>query len=239
MDLVILYRKGSVLLFSFLQGDFLLILARIAGLLVAIPLHEVSHAFVSDKLGDHTARDLGRLTLNPIKHFDVMGFVCMMIIGVGWAKPVPINPAFYKNPRRGMAITAVAGPLSNFLLAYVGMVFYKTLSYSAEITSASTAAALIGIATFFFYFCILNLNLTMFNLLPIPPLDGSRVFGLLLPKSMYFKVMGYGRFLMFGVLILVYLGLLQGPLSFLNNLGIQILSYGTFYIDLLFRILVF
>ncbi len=228
-------------MFSFLQSDFLLVLARIAGLLLAIPFHEVSHALVSDKLGDHTARDLGRLNLNPIKHFDMMGFLCMMLIGVGWAKPVPINPSFYKNPRKGMALTAIAGPLSNFLLAYVAFAFYKTFTYSADLLlqNNSVTQILLTIATFLFYFSILNLNLTMFNMLPIPPLDGSRVFGLLLPKSMYFKVMGYGRYLMFAVLILVYLGVLQGPLSFLNNLGVQILYYGTIYIDLLFRIFAF
>ncbi len=220
-------------MFSFLQGDFLLILARVAGLLLAIPFHEVSHALVSDKLGDHTARSLGRLTLNPVKHFDVMGFLCMMIIGVGWAKPVPVNPSYYKDPRRGMALTAIAGPLSNFLLAYVAMLFYKILYYSSGLFSATAAEVILGTSTFFFYFSLLNLSLTMFNLLPIPPLDGSRIFGLLLPKSMYFKAMSYGRYFMFAVLILVFLGLLDGPLSFLNNLGIQILSFGTLYIDLL------
>ncbi len=226
-------------MFSFLQGDFTLLLARVAGLLLAIPFHEVSHALISDKLGDHTARDLGRLSLNPLKHFDVMGFLSMMIIGIGWAKPVPVNPNLYKDPRRGMALTALAGPLSNFLLAYISFIFYKTFYYFGNFftLSTDTTSFILSLSTFFFYFSILNLNLTMFNLLPIPPLDGSRIFGLLLPKSLYFKVMGYGRYMMFAVLILVFLGLLQAPLSFLNNLGIQVLSYGTIYLDILFRFL--
>lgn len=186
------------------------LLARIIGLLVAIPFHEVAHGFISDKLGDHTARDMGRLTMNPIKHLDIMGLISMLVIGVGWAKPVPVNPGAYKNPKKGMAITAAAGPLSNLLLAFATVVIYKLFYYVGFGFLVASGAAAIPmwfsvLAMIFQYFILININLALFNLLPIPPLDGSRIFSLFLPQNIYFKIMKYERYVMFALLIVVFI----------------------------------
>ena len=123
--------KGEAALEKFFTQDNLMLLARVLALCVAIPFHELAHAFVSDKLGDHTARDAGRITLNPLKHIDPLGLLSMLVVGVGWAKPVPVNPGYYKNQKTGMAITALAGPASNVLLAFVSLILYKMVWYTS------------------------------------------------------------------------------------------------------------
>ncbi len=211
-----------------------MVIARILAFATAIPFHEAAHAFVSDKLGDHTARELGRLSLNPLRHLDPFGLLAMLIIGIGWAKPVPVNTAGYKNPRVGMAITALAGPVSNLVLGYICMVLYKLAAYTGQLQAASAADVFGTISTVLLYLVIINLNLAVFNMLPIPPFDGSRVFGLILPEKWYFKVMKYERFIMFGVLLLVWGGLLSKPLSMLNQWVINGMAWATGYVDLLF-----
>lgn len=223
---------------NFFQGGWLMVLARILAFATAIPFHEAAHAFVSDKLGDHTARDLGRLTLNPLKHLDPWGLAAMLLIGIGWAKPVPVNTAGYKNPRVGMAITALAGPLSNLLLAYGSILLYKVVLYGGVAAGATgTAAAVVQAAgTIFFYLTVININLAVFNMLPIPPFDGSRVFGLVLPERLYFKVMRYERVLMFAVLVLVWGGFLSRPLGWLNQWVLGGMDWATGYVDGIFRL---
>ncbi len=213
-----------------------MVLARILAFGTAIPFHEAAHAFVSDKLGDHTARDMGRLTLNPLKHLDPWGLAAMLLIGIGWAKPVPISTAGYKNPRVGMAITALAGPVSNLVLAYVSMMTYKMVLYAALAATGSINGTVEAVGTVLLYLTAININLAVFNMLPIPPFDGSRVFGLVLPERLYFKVMRYERFIMFAVLVLVWGGFLSKPLSWLNQWILQGVDWATGYIDLLFRL---
>lgn len=219
----------------FSSTNLMMLGARLLAFVVCIPFHEAAHAFVSDKLGDHTARDLGRLTLNPLKHLDPWGLLAMLTIGVGWAKPVPVNPNAYKNKRLGMALTAIAGPLSNLLLAYVSMVLYKVTVWG-WITwgSGDFPAAMQVIYNILYYLAIININLAVFNMLPIPPFDGSRVFGLILPERLYFKVMKYERFIMFGVLALLWLGVFSPLLGTLNEWAMKGLDWTTGYIDLLF-----
>ncbi len=188
---------------SLIGTDYTVLLARIFAFLTAIPFHEAAHAFVSDKLGDPTARNLGRLSLNPMKHLDPWGFLAMMTIGIGWAKPVPVNPGYYKDRKVGMAITAAAGPLSNLLLAYVFMILYKVFYFG--LISAGMVNQAQAVGTFFVWVVLININLAVFNMLPIPPFDGSRIFGLVLPSKIYFKIQEYERYIFIGVFALLFL----------------------------------
>jgi Zn-dependent protease len=150
-------------------------------MLISLPVHEFSHAYAAYKLGDDTAKRMGRLTLNPIKHLDPFGAVLMIFTGFGWAKPVPINPNNFRNRKKGFALSALAGPLSNIILAYLAIVIYRLFGLSPS--------GIIGL--FFYYLAILNIGLGVFNLIPVPPLDGSRIFSLILPEKQYFQLMKY------------------------------------------------
>ena len=196
---------------------FLLIVIVGFSLLIAITLHEFSHAMMANRLGDPTAKRLGRLSLNPIRHLDPLGTLMLFLVGFGWGKPVPINPNYFRmNPRRGMAISALAGPLSNFALAAllgvlvrVGVVdwhspwswpFYPFASWDA----GWVAADIIG------YVILLNLILGVFNLIPIPPLDGFNIAVGILPRRQaeaVARLQQYGPLLL---LLLVFLGYFTG-----------------------------
>lgn len=179
--------------------------------LIAIPFHEAAHALVSHWLGDDTALRAGRLSLNPMRHFDPLGALCMLIGGVGWARPVGINPRNYRNPKVGMAVSAAAGPVSNFLLAWLSMILYKVVLYSG------LAGRVSPLAMFLYDMVVMNLSLAVFNLIPVPPFDGSRIVLLFLPERLYFKAMRYERYIMLAVLALVFLGALNVPLSVAVN----------------------
>lgn len=186
-------------------------LLRAIVVLIAIPFHEAAHALVSHWLGDDTALRAGRLSLNPMRHFDPLGALCMLIGGVGWARPVGINPRNYRNPKVGMAISAAAGPVSNFLLAWLFMILYKVVLYSG------LAGRVSPLAMFLYDMVVMNLSLAVFNLIPVPPFDGSRIVLLFLPERLYFKAMRYERYIMLAVLALVFLGALNVPLSVAVN----------------------
>lgn len=179
--------------------------------LLCITLHELSHGYVACRLGDTTAKDAGRLTLNPIKHIDIMGLLMMVVFRFGWAKPVPVNMYRFKNPKQGMALTALAGPACNFLLAGVFLFLYGLLFYPLHTggTVAETVLQLIYTTTTAY----LSLSLAVFNLIPIPPLDGSKVLFSLIPDESYFKLMRYERYGMILLLVLVSTKVLSGPLS--------------------------
>ena len=190
--------------------DNIMLLARVLAFLIAMPVHEWAHAFVSDKLGDRTARELGRLTLNPFKHIDPWGFLSMLLIGVGWAKPVPVNPSAYKNRKAGMAVTAAAGPLSNLLLAFFTMIIYKVYYYGCLLALGPAARGPLPLwmnvsSMVLYYFIYINISLALFNLLPIPPLDGSRVVGLLVPNRFYYAIQRYERYFMIGLMAVLFL----------------------------------
>lgn len=221
-----------------LNGIFSGLISNIPYMILSIPViffslsvHEVSHGFAAYKLGDPTARNLGRLTLNPIKHIDPIGFICMMLFGMGWAKPVPVNSRYFKNPRRDMAITAAAGPLSNLCLAIIFAaimrlimiplenVAIQTIFSSSPDASAETMFLILSIFVILCYIGItLNLALMIFNLIPLPPLDGSRMAYIFLPTNVYFGIMRYERYIMIGFLVLLY-GLnfldIPNPISYL------------------------
>jgi len=197
--------------------------------LIALTVHEVAHGYMAFRLGDPTARNLGRLTLNPLKHLDPIGTLCMILFHFGWARPVPINSRYFKKPRRDMALTAAAGPISNFIMAFFGVLVYAVL-YAVFVNHPAsgnfTAYLQIAALQLLQYFHILNLSLGIFNLIPVPPLDGSRIFLTFLPAKYYFGIMKYERYIQLGLMILLYMGFLSRPLSVL----VSWLSSGMFKI---------
>lgn len=206
------------------QGIYYLIRALVA--LVAIPFHECGHALAAWLLGDDTAKRQGRLSMNPFAHFDLLGTLCMVFAGVGWAKPVSTDPRNFKNPKWGMALTALAGPAANILLAYVGMVAWKLMYYWAPVNDAT-----IYIAMFLQYLVLMNVSLAVFNLIPVPPLDGSRILLVVLPQRIYFQIMRYERVIFVILLAAVWAGVLDGVLGTFNDVVWDLLDLGTGYID--------
>ena len=206
------------------QGIYYLIRAAVT--LVAIPFHEAGHALAAWLLGDDTAKREGRLSLNLFRHFDLLGTLCMIVAGVGWAKPVSTDPRNFKNPKAGMALTALAGPAANLLLAYLGMVGWKLLYYWAPATPAAYLAA-----RFCQYLVYMDIGLAVFNLIPVPPLDGSRILLAVLPPRLYFGAMRYEKAILIVLLAAVWSGFLDAPLGVMNDVVWDLLDLGTGYID--------
>lgn len=169
--------------------------------LLCIVFHEVSHGIVAYWLGDPTAKQARRLTLNPIHHLDVIGLLSMIIFGFGWAKPVPVNPYYFKNRKQGMSLVALAGPLSNFLFAIVSLLLVRLLVL-IPITSQLAFSILQGLVNFLMILSILNVGLAVFNLIPISPLDGSKILISVLPDHIYNKILQFERY---GFLVLILL----------------------------------
>lgn len=187
------------------------LLLCIPAALIALTVHEYFHGFVAYHLGDPTAHSLGRLSLNPLKHLDPLGSILMILFGFGWAKPVPINPRYFKDARKGMALVAAAGPLSNLLLAFIGALLYRlTLMLLSVAHSEFAINFVLLLATFFLVFHLLNLSLCVFNLIPLPPLDGSRIFYVFLPSRLYFGIMKYERIIQIVLMVALWLGAFTG-----------------------------
>lgn len=184
--------------------------------LLAIIFHEISHGYVAYLLGDRTAKNSGRLTLNPIQHMDVLGLLCMILFGFGWAKPVPVNPYFFKNRKLGMALVSIAGPISNLLMAVLSMSVILAISL-LEIENQMLIHALNVVLEFFLVFAILNIGLAVFNLIPIPPLDGSKILFSLLPRRAYGFILKYERWGMLLLLVLVNVPFFTAFLTYLRE----------------------
>ena len=185
----------------------------------SLTIHELSHGLAALALGDPTAKQRGRLTLNPLKHLNPIGTVMMLLFGFGYAEPVPINPNYFKHRKLGMALTALAGPFSNLILSFLAAIGIALIS-GIEVTSSTiyyTSTASLLLYTFFYYMHMMNLYLAVFNLIPVPPLDGSRILFIFLPADKYFAVMKYERYIMMGLIALLYIGVLDGPLSFITR----------------------
>ena len=186
---------------------------------VILAIHEFSHAWVANLLGDPTAKNQGRMTLNPIKHLDPIGAICMVVFHFGWAKPVPIDLTNFKKPKRDFAITSLAGPLSNLLGALFSALGYLIL-YACVKDIAFTSRFSYNMAFYGLYFLLvfhqINLGFAIFNLLPIPPLDGSRLLYACLPEKAYNAMLRYERKIYYGILIWLLLG------SMLSNMILSI-----------------
>lgn len=178
-------------------GNLQEMLLRIVSVFLCLTVHETCHGLAAYALGDPTAKSMHRLSFNPLRHIDWFGLLMMLVCGFGWAKPVPVDPRYFQNPKRGMAVTAIAGPLSNFLLAVVLMVGASAIYYHAPYSAAWNLLFEFLLST-----AILSIGLGIFNLIPIPPLDGSKVLGALLPDHAYFTLMRYERY---GMLVLILL----------------------------------
>ncbi len=189
----------------------------ILAMLICIVLHECAHGFAAYRLGDPTAKNAGRLTLNPLKHIDWVGAIAMVLIGFGWAKPVPVNMRNLKHPRRDMAIVGAAGPLMNFAIALVFVFFSACLE--AYVLSAGRASELVQILyNFCYYTAALSTGLGIFNLIPFSPLDGSKILGALLPESAYFRLYRYERYGMLVLIALMLLGRVFPQLDFFTKI---------------------
>ena len=212
------------MLFSILRGASgieiaILFLARLFVVFCTLPVHEYAHAFVADKLGDKTARLSGRLTLNPMAHIDILGAIMILFVGFGYAKPVPVNPRNFKNLKKEMAFTALAGPFSNILMAVVFMLLSNVLSLFGSSLFVQ------AFYVFFSFAASINIGLAVFNLIPIPPLDGSRVLELLIPDKYYYKFAQYERYIVIVIFGLIVFGVLDAPLAFLQNHLYSALDY--------------
>ncbi len=200
------------------------LLLRFPIVIIALVVHEVAHGFVAYKLGDPTAKYMGRLSLNPMRHLDPIGAICMLLFRFGWARPVPINPAYFKNPKVGMALSSLAGPTANIILSFIGSFFYVlSVKLANLILAATQISALVTplsyVCQFFALFAILNMSLAIFNLIPLPPLDGSRILSIVLPQKAYFGMMKYERHIGIGFMIVLLVdsyflgGYITGALS--------------------------
>ena len=211
----------------------LTLLLMLPPMMLALSLHESAHGYVAYKCGDNTAYNLGRLTLNPLKHLDPLGFICLLVFGYGWANPVPINTRYFRNPKRGMALSALAGPVSNLLLgtlcAVVAGVLWGCWSYLAYFSTAPEywIRVLYLLYQAVLYSALINFVYMTFNMIPVPPFDGSRVLLAFLPTNIYFKIMNYERQIMFGVLIALMLLSRLGfsPFSWVAESLTDLISY--------------
>ena len=185
-----------------------------------MPIHEYSHALIATKLGDETPRLSGRLTLSPFAHIDLLGALMIVLCGFGYAKPVRVNPRNFKDPKKGMALTAVAGPISNLIMGFVFIVlatiFENVVERSGMLTE-DNYLILNAVYSFLFFAATINVNLAVFNLLPIPPLDGSRILQLLIPAKYYYKFLQYERYVTIVVFVLILSGVLSTPLSLASS----------------------
>ncbi len=228
------------------QKDYMAAFSYVLGAVIVIflvlPFHEFAHGWTANKLGDPTAKWEGRLSLNPMRHIDWMGAALIMFVGFGWAKPVPVNTRYFKNDKRDMAITALAGPISNLLFGLVAALLangvatialktgnvgleYNTYALTYDVRIISPVLSFLH--TMFSAIFSINIGLAVFNLIPVPPLDGSRLLTAFLPRHLYYKVMQYEQYIVMGLFLVIFMGWLDVPLGYASyyvESGIQWLA---------------
>ena len=197
-----------------LESILMQILATLFVIFCILPLHEYAHGWMAERLGDHTARYAGRLTLNPLASLDPIGALFLLLFGFGWAKPVPVDTRNFKKPKRDMALTALAGPLSNLLASLVGAILYYVL---VLILAAAGISTPLFVQAFFSAYITINVALAVFNLLPIPPLDGSKIVGAFLSNRAMYAYYRYQNIIVLVMFLLLFSGVLSRPLAFLEN----------------------
>ncbi len=212
VTLISLIRQGDI------KQAIMFILSGCFVVFVCSPIHELAHGWVAYKLGDNTAKREGRLTFNPIAHIDLIGMIMILVLGFGYAKPVPVNMNNFKNPKSGMALTALAGPCSNLVLAFISIFIYYAIG-------GASFGVLYYFSLFFMYSAIINVSLAAFNLLPIPPLDGSKILAGILPNKAYYKYMQYERYAMIALFVLMLSGLLDGILNVVVRALLYVISF--------------
>lgn len=183
------------------------------GILLAITLHEFAHGWVSWKLGDPTPKQEGRLSLNPLHHLDPLGALCMLFFHMGWAKPVMINPYYYKNKKAGTAMVSLAGPLMNILTGAIGIIILAWMEVSVYTGILTVNNFVDTVYSLLYYFSLLSINLAVFNLIPLPPLDGSKILGIFLPDTMMDWIERHSQYFMIALLVALYFGILDTPID--------------------------
>ncbi len=210
--LISLLRSGNIV------SVIMYILSVLLTIFLVLPLHECAHGLVAYKLGDDTAKRQRRLTLNPLEHIDYLGACLMLIIGFGWAKPVPINPRRFKNPKAGMALTALAGPVSNLLAAVVAGFIQNGLMFMILKGIIPYNDFMYYVLIFFEFLVSINIGLAVFNFIPIPPLDGSKILMAFLPNRAIIWIEERIQIISIVLFLVVMMGGLDGILGRANNL---------------------
>ena len=182
-----------------------------------LPFHELAHGYIAYKLGDNTAKYSGRLTLNPLAHIDPFGALALFLVGFGWAKPVPVNPVYFKNPKRDMALTALAGPVANLIAALLGGFLYQIF----------LRLGWFYVVMLMIFYIRVNVFLAVFNLIPIPPLDGSKILMRFLPNSVLYNLQSYEKAFYIGLIVMLFTGLLDVPIDFVVNSVLKFISWFT------------
>lgn len=190
------------------------LIITVVAVLIAISMHELSHGYVSYKLGDPTPKAEGRLSLNPFAHLDIMGTLCLIFFNFGWAKPVKVNPYYYKNHKLGMVLVAIAGPIMNFIIAFLSIM---GLGIIIKVSNGYLGNISYNIYIFLQYLALINIGLGSFNLIPVPPLDGSKVLGAIIPEDKYFSYMKFEKYGYIVLMLLLFIGVLDAPLGYVRE----------------------
>lgn len=210
---------------SLVGNALITFLFYLIAILLSLSVHESAHGFVAYKCGDNTAKNFGRITMNPIKHIDPFGFLCMMVAGFGWAKPVPVNSRNFRKPRRDIALVSLAGPVSNLMVAILFVAIWRftyvpiaesILRASLE-SNAFTYTLISGLQSFIAAMITMNVSLAIFNLIPIAPLDGSKILYMLLPPKVYYKIAPYEKYFHIVLVILLVTDIITPVIGFISG----------------------